>query len=204
MTEERHDDDWPDEPVGGRHPDGGDKIKGRTIPCPKCGSPVRVGWGRGIADWRLMPGNAMLRCRACGHVFRAPKSVELITRFGRFNDGAETREPAKPSVSLTVFKTGDQDAVKIAEMTRAYVAGRSGEPFDAGIIDRVFAALNAMQGDGDGPPLRTKRKQAYDLGVASPEPLPGRLSTHSDLARFIEGRLDLLMRNARWGALLVC
>ncbi|MHC4711634.1 MAG: efflux RND transporter permease subunit, partial [Planctomycetota bacterium] len=60
-----------------------------------------------------------------------------------------------------------------------------------------------MQGESARPPMRTLRKKAFELGVASPEPLPGSLSTHSDLARFIEGRLDLLMRNARWGALLV-
>jgi multidrug efflux pump subunit AcrB len=128
---------------------------------------------------------------------------QLITRFGRFDEDAAARQPAKPSVSLTVFKTGAQDAVKIAEMSRAYVAGRSGDPFEAKLIDRVFDLVNKAQADRGGPPLRTARKQAYDLGRASPEPLPGRLSTHSDLARFIEGRLDLLMRNARWGALLV-
>ncbi|MHC5008820.1 MAG: efflux RND transporter permease subunit, partial [Planctomycetota bacterium] len=128
---------------------------------------------------------------------------QLITRFGRYDENPGARQPAKPSVSLTVFKTGDQDAVKIAEMSRAYVAGRSGDPFEARILDRLFGLLNGMQGDTGKPPLRTLRKQAFELGVASPEPLPGRLSTHSDLARFIEGRLDLLMRNARWGALLV-
>ncbi|MHC4384994.1 MAG: efflux RND transporter permease subunit [Planctomycetota bacterium] len=166
------------------------------------GVPERAGSIRQIVV-KATPDGQSLRVGDIADVREHYVDEQLITRFGRFNDGAETREPAKPSVSLTVFKTGDQDAVKIAEMTRAYVAGRSGVPFEAGAIDRLFAALNAMQGDSGGPPLRTKRKQAYDLGQASPEPLPGRLSTHSDLARFIEGRLDLLMRNARWGALLV-
>jgi multidrug efflux pump subunit AcrB len=129
---------------------------------------------------------------------------QLITRFGRYEDEG-ARQPARPSVSLTVFKVGEQDAVKIAEMTRAYVAGRQGEPFEARITDRLFGLLNKMSSKGDAQTsaLRTLRRQAYDLGRSSPDPLPGSLSTHSDLARFIEGRLDLLMRNARWGALLV-
>ncbi|MHC4416548.1 MAG: efflux RND transporter permease subunit [Planctomycetota bacterium] len=126
---------------------------------------------------------------------------QLITRFGRYNDNDDQREPAQPSVSLTIFKTGDHDAVKIAEMARAYVAGRRGDPFEARISDRLFALVSS--GMPEERTVRTHRRQAYDLGRSSPHPLPGALSTHSDLARFIEGRLDLLLRNARWGALLV-
>ena len=94
----------------------------------------------------------------------------------------------KPAASLTVFKVGDQDAVEMAKMVRAYVDGRNNAPFEATEIERR---------------LNTKRKQAYDLGANSTMPLPGDLATHSDLARLIEGRLDLLTRNAFWGAVLV-
>ena len=113
---------------------------------------------------------------------------QLITRFGRFDERSTERRSLEPSVSLTVFKTGDQDAVEIAEMVRAYVAGRRGDPFEGSALESIFGC---------------KRKSAYELGVTCPDPLPGELETHSDLARFIEGRLDLLIRNARWGALLV-
>ena len=53
--------------------------------------------------------------------------------------------------------------------------------------------------------LNPLTEQAYEHGLASSVPLPPgtMLSTHSDLARFIEGRLDLLLRNAKWGAVLV-
>ena len=142
---------------------------------------------------------------------------QLITRFGRFDGERGGDRLSESSVSLTIFKTGDQDAIKIAEMARAYVAGRNGGPFQGKLIDRIYGAINAIIPDESfdriarmmpedvrrARAFRTHRRRAYDLGATSPEVLPGQLSTHSDLARFIEGRLDLLLRNAKWGALLV-
>ena len=119
---------------------------------------------------------------------------QLITRFN-----------GEPSVTLTVFKTGNQDAIRIAEMARAYVAGRRGDPFQARLVDRVYSLLTGStpRAQRAGGALVSARLRAYNLGRMCPEPLPGDLATHSDLARFIEGRLDLLLRNALWGAMLV-
>jgi multidrug efflux pump subunit AcrB len=121
----------------------------------------------------------------------------------RFSSG----EHGGPSSGLTVFRVGDQDAVEIAEMVRAYVDGRRGDPFEARVADRFNDSINALTraGAGGPPPRRSPRRRAYDLGAGSPEPLPAgcRLAAHSDLARFIEGRLDLLVRNAKAGAVLV-
>jgi multidrug efflux pump subunit AcrB len=127
-----------------------------------------------------------------------------------------TRSSGGPSVGLTVYKTGDQDAVRIAEMARAYVRGRqhaagAGDAlFQAEWTDRVLEVYNAiaaavMPEDRAPAPVMTARRRAYELGLNAPSPLPPGCSveTSSDLARFIEGRLDLLLRNARWGALLV-
>lgn len=121
-----------------------------------------------------------------------------------------------PTVGLMVFKVGDQDAVEIAEMTRAYVAGRrfgagdEAATFEPKLMDRLLAAAGAMASRGGGPggggaAFKTRRRLAYELGMNAPVPLPEGcfIQTHSDLARFIEGRLDLLTRNAKWGALLV-
>ena len=101
-----------------------------------------------------------------------------------------TQEKSGTSATLTIFRVGDQDAVEIAEIVRAYVKGKRGEPLDRSVLNLLLNPIS---------------KQAYDLGFNSPEPIPANceLVTHSDLARFIEGRLDLLMRNAKWGALLV-
>ncbi len=130
---------------------------------------------------------------------------QLITRFGKIDLGDEgARLASKPAMSLTVFKTGKQDAVKIAKMVRAYVEGRNRREFKPYIADRLYAMVNAMIPETERAErgLRTPRRSAWELGFSAPA-LQADLSTHSDLARFIEGRLDLLMRNARWGALLV-
>lgn len=122
------------------------------------------------------------------------------------DDQVARRFNGRPAVSLTVFKTGDQDAIDIAEMVRAYTAARRGEPFEPRFADRLYAGLNASSGGGAAMPgqqFRTIRKQAYDLGAAQSDPLPGEIATHSDLARFIEGRLALLTNNAIQGAVLI-
>ncbi|MCI0364851.1 MAG: efflux RND transporter permease subunit [Phycisphaerales bacterium] len=100
--------------------------------------------------------------------------------FRRFN--------GHPSVSLTVFKAGDEDAVDMAQMVRAYAAGRRGEPFEPSIIERL---------------TNSSREQAWELGANHPQKLVGQLATHSELARLIEGRLELLSENAIQGAFLI-
>ncbi len=136
---------------------------------------------------------------------------QLETRF-------TTKDLSGPSATLTVFRVGDKDAVKIAEMVRAYARGRQvaagyeGVAFEHRPVDRLLSILSAMNAMGmemrnkPAPkPWKTNRLKAYELGFKSASPLPTgcRLATHSDLARFIEGRLDLLLRNAKWGAILV-
>jgi multidrug efflux pump subunit AcrB len=65
---------------------------------------------------------------------------QIMTRFRAGDDSGS-------SVSLTVYKVGEQDAVSIAQMVRAYVAGRQqamgveGVEFDARWDDRLFATL---------------------------------------------------------------
>ncbi len=129
---------------------------------------------------------------------------QIKTRF-------RTREAGGPSASLTIYKVGDQDAVKMAEMVREYVRGRKhaagdgSAVFEPRIGDRILAVLApALAGEGRPAP-RTHRRRAYELGLNAPFPLPtgAHIETSSDLARFIEGRLELLSRNALWGGMLV-
>ena len=93
-----------------------------------------------------------------------------------------------PASSVTIFKTGTQDAVAIARMAYAYVAGRQGEAFTGPIWAEAMG---------------TSEWEAYELGLSRPEPLPADLVAHNDLSRFIQGRLELLSRNALQGAGLV-
>jgi multidrug efflux pump subunit AcrB len=109
---------------------------------------------------------------------------EQVTR--RFN--------GEPGVNLIVFKEGDEDAVSMAEMVRGYVAGVTGQPLEEDWWTRLKANV-----------LGSDRRTGWDAGHAALEraPLPVSIMAHNDLARIIEGRLDLLTRNATQGFLLV-
>lgn len=120
-------------------------------------------------------------------------------RLGFEDSDVRTRLSGRPAVSLTVFKVGRQDAVKMAALVRAYAAGRMGEPFEQTFRERLGSILTGAPG---GP-----RYDAYRLGLLRagepPGGVGGRISLHTDLSRFITGRLELLTRNALQGGVLV-
>jgi len=115
--------------------------------------------------------------------------VDVDQRF-RFN--------GKPTASVTVFKKGAQDIVRMSEIVKAYVAGRQGKPLELTLQERITKAMTPP--NVDRPP--SDRVRAYELGVAR-GPCAGEIATTTDLARFVVGRLDLLTRNALWGGILV-
>ncbi len=129
-----------------------------------------------------------MRSRRDGATVRVDDLARVSDSF--VDEQIVTRCNGKPAAMLTAFAVGDQDIVQIAQMVRAYVAARQGEPFHATFMERFFD---------------TPRHQAWMLGALSSEPLPpgASLTTFTDLARFVEGRLDLLKRNAMFGAVLV-
>lgn len=131
-----------------------------------------------------------LRVRDIAEVHEGFEDVDLISRLN-----------GKPAVSLTVFKVGKKDAVEMAENVKAYVAGRNGEPLRLTLGERMKTLLQPPAQRGQPVSVRV---QAYEIGFAkSNQPLPGTLTTTTDLARFITGRLDLLARNAFQGGILV-
>lgn len=147
---------------------------------------------------RAMPDGSVLRLRDIAEVREYFVDEEV---FRRFNGEA--------AVTLTVTKSGDQDIVLMAEMVRAYVDGRWGKAFEPRGFGRLSAVMRAGDDDEGAPTGEAAggslRRQAWLLGVRSPYPLPPEVSldVHSDLARFVEGRLDLLTSNAFYGAILV-
>ena len=97
----------------------------------------------------------------------------------------------QPAMNMYVTKSGDQDIVLMAEIVRAYVSGRMGEPFEPTWKDTLTGGT-------------TKRNEAWQLGIdADPLPADTELSTFIDLARFVEGRMNLLTENALLGGALV-
>lgn len=162
---------WMSEVPGGAVRTQGGNISVRTL-----GVPERAAAIRDIA----------LRSTAEGAALRVADIAEVTESF--VDEQIARRFNGQPAASLVVYKKGDQDAVEMAEMVRAYVQGRRDDPFQPKLIDRF---------------TNSTREQAYSRGLACPTPLPGDIATHSDLARFIEGRLELLTRNALSGAAFV-
>lgn len=125
------------------------------------------------------------------------EDFEEVDLFSRLN--------GKPAVSLTIYKSGEKDAVEMAEMVKAYAAGRRGEAIEMTLGERIKSMMRppppAATGAGGEPVSR--RLAAYQLGTSHQKPLPGELTVTTDLARFIVGRLELLSRNALQGGVLV-
>ena len=124
----------------------------------------------------------VLRSDVDGRALTVGDVAEVTAGF--VEDRVVNRFNREPAAVLTVFKVGAQDIVDMANKVRRYVDGRRGE---------AFAGSGAAQ------------RQAWELGRSSPTPLPPGVTIQatSDLARFVEGRLDLLVRNATYGGALV-
>lgn len=127
---------------------------------------------------------------------------ELLTRFN-----------GEPAMTLTVFRVGDQDVIRIADLVKAYVAGRRGDALGLTLTERLrlsmarAGARDDTEGGAGGfdPRAVSERYAAYRLGLErfAVAPPPGDLATSTDLSRFVRGRLELLSRNALQGGALV-
>ena len=124
--------------------------------------------------------------------------VVRVRDLGRVVDGFEDSDIAgrfngQPAVDLTLQKTSSQDAIDIATKVKAYVAGKMGRSLELDWGTRLRNALG----------MRTAAQRVYERAGVEPLPPGLSLATHSNLARFIEGRLELLQRNGFWGLLFV-
>ena len=130
----------------------------------------------------------VLRANPDGQALRLEEMAEVTESF--VDEQVITSFDGKPSMHLAVFKVGDVDIIHIAEMVRAYVAGRLDEPFEPRGMELV---------------TRSKRQLAHELGAGASTTLPAgiQLATNFDFSRYVEGRLQLLTKNALYGAMLV-
>lgn len=173
-------------------PEVADAVRAAMLEVP--GGTVRTGWGDikvrtfGVPEEARFLRDIIVRGNTAGDLIRLGDIATV--REGFVDTQIINRFNGQPAANLTVYKVGDQDIVKIAELTRAYVAGRKGELFPGSFLDQK---------------LGRPKYEAYKLGLESPRPVPAgaSLETNTDLARFVEGRLDLLIRNAAAGATLV-
>jgi len=110
------------------------------------------------------------------------EDVDVTGRFG-----------GQPSVDAVVYKTPDQDAIAIAAQVRALVMGKTRQPLQRSWKDRLIARFKPED----------RIANIYDQAFSMPFPTNVSMALHSDLSRFVEGRLDLLERNGMWGLILV-
>ncbi len=184
-----------------------DAVRGWMTEVP--GGTVRTSTGNikvrtmGVKERAAAIGSITLRADGGGGAVRVGDVATVHEAF--IDESLVTRYNGKPTVSLTVFKVGKQDIVTMAEMVRAYVDGRNGIDFQPDKIERMQLRMQgqAKAQAGQGAPIR--RLLAWELGRNSAKSLPvnTKIASSSDLARFVEGRLDLLVRNATSGGILV-
>ena len=113
---------------------------------------------------------------------------------GFIDSDLESLFNGQPMVNCVIFKADDEDAVQISSMIKTYVAARSGQPYSGptGFWSRLDRAIGK-------PDL----KKIYDEAKNNPFPESFKFKLHTDIARFVEGRLDLMTRNGGWGLVLV-
>ncbi|NQV26646.1 MAG: efflux RND transporter permease subunit [Rhodopirellula sp.] len=116
---------------------------------------------------------------------------------------------SKPSMKCDVYKTKSQDAIQISSVVKAYIAGKKNLPFDpycddpsaepwwlAGPVRQFLQITDKLIG-------RPDLQKVYEESHANPFNHSFEVALNTDLARFIEGRLDLMARNGRTGLILV-
>jgi multidrug efflux pump subunit AcrB len=135
--------------------------------------------------------NIIVKASPTGQVLRLGDIASV--REGFVDVDYATRLNGKPCVSLTAYTVREEDAIEISDMIKAYAAGRMRQP-------APFAGF-----DPEAPPDKDEPGlvQAYRAGLARTAIPEGEIVLHTDLARFIRQRLNLLTRNALWGGALV-
>ena len=136
---------------------------------------------------KTLPGGHQVLLSDIADVSYGFQDVDLRLRFNN-----------EPAMGLTCFAKGEQDVITIADMVKAYRLGRIRADLDYRLSERI-----ALLGEARNPDAVPGRVQAYRAGLARPPIAENNLATDNDLSRFISQRLDLLSRNAFWGALLV-
>lgn len=153
----------------------------------------------------------VVRTNADGRQIRV-RDVALVAD-GFVDVDVESWFNGQRSINCMVFKTGDQDILQISESVKAYVAGKRNEPFDpvgwdaawespwywrpvALLATGTVRAVNLMVGKPD--PVKI-----YEESRQTPFAHEFKLGLHTDLARFLSGRIDLMVRNGTSGLILV-
>lgn len=146
-----------------------------------------------------------IRALSDGRVIRVRDVADVKDQF--IDSDVKSFWGGKRAANLIIQKTPAQDAIQISTMVKAYVAGKGGKPFDPYKVgekptfsSRVGAGLTYL---ADRLAGRPDPRDIYRDNLAKPFTHGFQVATHTDLARFVEGRLDLMVRNGKAGLILV-
>jgi len=183
-----------------------------------------------VSGGNLKGKRTSISVRTLGEKLRGDELLDIVVRGesdGRtihIRDVADIRDEfiesdleayfnGKPQVSCNVYKTRSQDVIQIATLIKAYVAGKQNEPFDAYGFEAAADTdwyLRPVAYAGAGVSWlvikitgRPDPATFYEQSRKTPFASEFDFALHTDLSRFVEGRLDLLLRNGRTGLLLV-
>lgn len=164
-----------------------------------------------VSGGQLRGNRASVAVRTLGEEQRAVKLEDIVVRStfdgrqillkdvadladGFVDSDLEALFNGKPSVNCVIFKADDEDAVQISSVVKTYMAARSGEPYTG--PSKGVAKFQTIVG-------RPDLFELYEKARLNPFPDSLTFRLHTDIARFVEGRLELMTRNGGWGLVLV-
>ena len=118
-----------------------------------------------------------------------------------------------PSVDCVVYQSTKQDAIRISQLVKAYVLGKQQLPFDPHGFQAAsrsvwywqpfalgWAGAARVVGICVGHP---DPQRFYEQSRAKPFDHNFEVALHTDLARFVEGRIDLMVDNGLQGLFMI-
>ena len=136
-----------------------------------------------------------------------------VVRDHFIDSDAESYFNGERAVNILVFKVGAQDVLQICETVKAYIAGKQQRvedfsgwtaAWDAPWYWRPLALIGnaawrlVVKVGGKPDP-----QQIYQDSYRTPFAHNYQVALHTDLARYLQGRLDLMVRNGAQGLVLV-
>lgn len=120
---------------------------------------------------------------------------------------------SQPLINCNIYKTASQDVIRISQLVKAYIKGKQGAAFDPHGFDEAAAQpwywrpfsvawahgsywLQRLAGHPDAMVY-------YERSRANPFQHHFQVDLHTDLARFVEGRIDLMVGNGAQGLYLI-
>ena len=119
----------------------------------------------------------------------------------------------EPGINCVVYQNVGQDAIRISQLVKAYVLAKKGQPFDPHGFEAaslhvwywrpfaiVWAHASRLANRAIGHP---DPEYYYQQSLSKPFDHNFNVALHTDLARFVEGRIDLMVDNGLQGLFLI-